>query len=148
MTPENPNEIPDEAAEGMHGKWFDPEATTFGDRLAGAREMAGMTQLQLAERLGVKEKTLDDWENDLLGPRAMRLSMLAGLLNVSLPWLLTGEGDGPGDPVEMTSYVRNGVQLLDEIREIASQMKLSADRLDRVEEELHALLRNDDVGAA
>ena len=24
--------------------WFDPEATTFGDRVAGAREQANMTQ--------------------------------------------------------------------------------------------------------
>lgn len=38
--------------------WFDPDATTFGDRLAGAREAAGMTQKEMAQRLGVKLKTL------------------------------------------------------------------------------------------
>ncbi|WP_324753570.1 helix-turn-helix transcriptional regulator [Roseovarius sp. Pro17] len=129
-------------------KWFDPEATTFGDRLAGAREMAGMTQAQLAKRLGVKKKTMDDWENDLRGPRAMRLSMLAGLLNVSLLWLLTGEGDGPGEPGIANSYVRGSHQLLDEIRAISAQMALNAERLARVEEELHALLKDDDDGAA
>jgi transcriptional regulator with XRE-family HTH domain len=133
-------EMIDDTAE----KWFDPEATTFGDRLAGAREMASMTQPELAKRLGVKKKTLDDWENDVRGPRAMRLSMLAGLLNVSLLWLLTGEGDGPGDPGEATSYVRGSHQLLDEIRAISAQMKLNADRLARVEEELHDLLKDDD----
>ncbi|MFX0542552.1 helix-turn-helix domain-containing protein [Roseovarius sp. S4756] len=129
-------------------KWFDPDATTFGDRLAGARELANMTQAQLAKRLGVKKKTLDDWENDLRGPRAMRLSMLAGLLNVSLLWLLTGDGDGPGEPGEATSYVRGSHQLLDEIRAISAQMKLNAERLARVEEELHELLRDEDAGDA
>ncbi|SEK50889.1 helix-turn-helix domain-containing protein [Roseovarius nanhaiticus] len=126
-------------------KWFDPDATTFGDRLAGAREMAGMTQAQLAKRLGVKKKTLEEWENDVRGPRAMRLSMLAGLLNVSLLWLLTGEGDGPGEPGEATSYVRGGEQLLDEIRAISAQMTLNAERLVRVEGELKALLKASDA---
>lgn len=125
-------------------KWFDPAATTFGDRLAGAREMAGMTQGQLAKRLGVKKKTMDDWENDLRGPRAMRLSMLAGLLNVSLLWLLTGEGDGPGDPGIATSYVRGSHQLLDEVRAISAQMTLNAERLARVEQELAAMLKDAD----
>ncbi|MEI4263659.1 helix-turn-helix domain-containing protein [Roseovarius sp. D0-M9] len=126
-------------------KWFDPDATTFGDRLAGARELANMTQAQLAKRLGVKKKTLEDWENDVRGPRAMRLSMLAGLLNVSLLWLLTGEGDGPGDPSEATSYVRGAHMLLDEIRAISAQMQLNAERLARVEVELHGLLKEDDA---
>jgi transcriptional regulator with XRE-family HTH domain len=127
------------------GKWFDPEVTTFGDRLAGAREIAGMTQGQLAKRLGVKKKTMEDWENDIRDPRAMRLSMLTGLLNVSLLWLLTGEGDGPGDLGDATSYVRGSHQLLDEIRTMASQMRLNAERLERVEEELHALLKDSDA---
>lgn len=129
-------------------EWFDPKATTFGDRLAGARELSGMTQGQLARRLGVKKKTMEDWENDLREPRAMRLSMLAGLLNVTLLWLLTGEGEGPGDPGVATSYTRNAHQLLDEIRGISAQMKLNADRLRRVEKELHDLLKDHDAGAA
>ncbi|PVA11378.1 transcriptional regulator [Pelagivirga sediminicola] len=129
-------------------KWFDPEATTFGDRLAGARELAGMTQAQLAKRLGVKKKTMDDWENDVRDPRAMRLSMLAGLLNVSLLWLLTGKGDGPGDMPDPTSFVRSGHQLLDEVRAVSAQMKLNAERLERVERELQDLLKADDAGAA
>jgi transcriptional regulator with XRE-family HTH domain len=103
-----------------------------------------MTQAQLAKRIGVKKKTLEDWEDDIRDPRAMRLSMLAGLLNISLLWLLTGEGDGPGDLGTATSYVRGSHQLLDEIRDISAQMSLNADRLVRVEQELHALLKDED----
>ena len=58
--------------------WYGPESATFGDRLAGAREAAGMTQAELARRLGVKKATIADWENDLSEPRANRLSMMAG----------------------------------------------------------------------
>lgn len=126
------------------GKWFDPDATTFGDRLAGAREISGMTQVQLAKRLGVRKKTLEDWENDISSPRANRLSMLAGLLNVSLFWLISGEGAGPGDPQDATSYVRGGQQLLDEVRAIAAQMQLNSERLARVEEELQEILEDSD----
>ena len=78
--------------------WFDPDATTFGDRVAGARERAGMTQAEMAKRLGVKLKTLKGWEDDLSEPRANKLSMMAGLLNVSLLWLLSGEGEAPMGP--------------------------------------------------
>lgn len=120
--------------------WYDPEATTFGDRLAGAREQAGMSQAQLAARLGIKTKTLERWENDHAEPRANRLSMLAGLLNVPFRWLLTGEGDGPSEPAEST-LSREAAELLTEIREISCQMRLASERLARVEKELVASLR-------
>ena len=60
--------------------WYGPDAATFGDRVAAARDAAGMTQAVLARRLGVRLATLRGWENDLSEPRANRLSMLAGLL--------------------------------------------------------------------
>ena len=120
--------------------WYDPEVTTFGDRLAGAREQTGMTQSELAKRLGVKKKTLEDWENDHNEPRANRLSMMAGLLNVTLSWLLIGEGEGPGDP-EDAAISREATVLLTEVREISVQMRLASERLSRVEKELQSLLR-------
>ena len=52
--------------------WYSPEASTFGDRVAGARDQAGMTQQQLAKRLGIRLATLRAWENDLSEPRANR----------------------------------------------------------------------------
>ena len=56
--------------------WYGPDAATFGDRVAGAREVAAMTQAQLARRLGVKKATLLGWEQDLSEPRANKLSMM------------------------------------------------------------------------
>ena len=52
--------------------WYGPEAATFGDRVAAAREQAGMTQAALAKRLGVRLPTLRAWEDDRSEPRANR----------------------------------------------------------------------------
>jgi transcriptional regulator with XRE-family HTH domain len=83
-------------------RWYAADVATFGDRLAGAREAAGLSQEDLAQRLGVRLTTLQNWEDDLAEPRGNRLQMLAGMLNVSLRWLLTAEGEGLPDPDEMT----------------------------------------------
>lgn len=80
------------------GGWYSDEAATFGDRLAAAREALGMDQKALAGRLGVKLSTIERWENDQSEPRANKLVILAGVLNVPMPWLLTGDGDGLDAP--------------------------------------------------
>ena len=58
--------------------WFSDEQATFGDRVAGARDAAGLTQDQLAEKLGVKPSTVRDWEDDVSEPRSNKLQMMAG----------------------------------------------------------------------
>jgi transcriptional regulator with XRE-family HTH domain len=67
---------------------------TLADRLVQAREDAGFSTAQLARRLGVKTQTLANWERGVNEPRANRLTMLAGLLNVSPAWLLDGRIGG------------------------------------------------------
>jgi transcriptional regulator with XRE-family HTH domain len=67
---------------------------TLADRLTRAREDAGLSTAQLARRLGVKTQTLANWERGVNEPRANRLTMLAGLLNVSPLWLLDGRIGG------------------------------------------------------
>jgi transcriptional regulator with XRE-family HTH domain len=84
--------------ETLQENWYAADVATFGDRLAGAREAAGLSQEDLAQRLGVRLTTLQNWEDDLAEPRGNRLQMLAGMLNVSLTWLLTAEGDGLSAP--------------------------------------------------
>lgn len=120
--------------------WFSEEAATFGDRLAGAREAVGLSQTELARRVGVKIKTLRGWEEDLNEPRANKLSMLSGLLNVSLRWLLTGEGEGVSEPSVGSDEVPEVRDLLLEIRDIKTQMSRSADQLGRLEKRLRKRL--------
>jgi transcriptional regulator with XRE-family HTH domain len=105
-----------------------------------------MSQAELAKRLGVKLKTLKGWENDLSEPRANKLSMMAGLLNVSLLWLLSGEGDGPDAPGEEGELSRDVTEMLTEIRDIRTHMAQYVDRLGRLEKTLRSKLK-DEAGA-
>lgn len=72
-----------------------PDNDTFGGRLYRARDAAGLTSRDLASRLSVNLVTVRAWESDRSAPTARRLTMMAGLLGVSLSWLLQGVGPGP-----------------------------------------------------
>ena len=123
--------------------WYGPDSATFGDRLAAAREAAGMTPEVLAKRLGVKHKTLQAWEDDISEPRANRLSMLAGVLNVSIVWLITGEGEGLSDPGEAETLSPDVNSVLTEIRALRGQFKTGAEKLGRLEKRLRLLLKDE-----
>lgn len=123
--------------------WYSPETATFGDRVVGAREAAGMTQKVLSKRLGIKTKTLVGWENDLAEPRANKLQMLAGVLNVSIVWLLTGEGDDIAAPDDTIGMDRDVKGLLAELRELREQAKTLAERVGSIEKRLRSHLSSD-----
>lgn len=116
--------------------WYGPETATFGDRLAAARENANMTQAQLARRLGVRKATLTGWEDDLSEPRANKLQMIAGLLNVSIMWLLNGEGDGVTAPDDDTSVGEDLGHAVAELHAIQSELRRLAERAGRLEKTL------------
>ncbi|TMV10361.1 helix-turn-helix domain-containing protein [Ruegeria sediminis] len=120
--------------------WFGPDAATFGDRVAGAREAAGMTQAQLARRLGVKKSTIVAWEDDLSEPRANRLSMMAGMLNVSIKWLLTGEGEGMEAPVDLSDETADLSAITAELRVLRGEMRSSAERAARLEKRVRLMM--------
>ena len=119
--------------------WYGPDAATFGDRVAAARESAGMSQGQLARRMGVKKTTLIGWEQDLSEPRANKLSMLSGLLNVSMSWLLTGEGDDLSAPSEDT-LGEDMAAIARELRSLREDLRQQAERAGRLEKTLRRLV--------
>ncbi len=53
---------------------------TLGKRIADKRKELGLDQYQLAERLGVSQSTLCDWENDEMMPRRARLPVISKVL--------------------------------------------------------------------
>lgn len=114
--------------------WYSNDAATFGDRVAAAREACQMSQKSLAKRLGVGLKTIEGWENDLSEPRANKLQMLAGVLNVSIPWLLTGEG--PGIQSEDETTTADLAMLLSEMRVLRADLLRGAERLAVIEKRL------------
>jgi len=121
--------------------WYGPDAATFGDRVAAAREAAGMTQTVLARRLGVRVTTLRAWENDTAEPRANRLSMLAGLLNVSMMWLINGEGEGLDGPEGAGTMTGDAADLLSDMRSLRVELAQSTKKVAHLEKRLRAMLQ-------
>lgn len=121
--------------------WYSNEAATFGDRVAAAREAQGLKNSVLARKLGVSSKTLDAWENDMSEPRANKLQMLSGVLNVSIPWLLTGEGTGVDAAVPESGDGEIG-ELMTEMRVLRSQIIQTADRIGILEKRLKSAMAN------
>lgn len=123
--------------------WFSADMATLGDRITAARDAARMTQADLAKRVAVKKTTIRAWEEDLSEPRAAKLSMLAGLLNVSITWLLTGEGEGAESPDDSSELSHDLAALLTELRSLREDMRRGADRAARLEKRLKALLEQE-----
>lgn len=124
----------------MTQTWYSDAHATLGDRIAAAREAAGMGQAELAQRLGVRARTLRDWEDDLSEPRANRLQMLAAMLGMSLRWLMTGEGDDLAPPDAEAPPARLVPRaVLSEVRDLRAEMLSLAERLGRLEKTLRPL---------
>ncbi len=129
---------PDQAFAADPLEDYSDATATFGDRLGLAREAMGLSQAELAERLGVKPQTLRNWEEDRAEPRANRLQMLAGLLNAPMPWLMSGQGEGPaagGTPGATAARA-----CLAELRRLRADQARIVERMARLEKRLLASL--------
>ena len=60
---------------------------TLGMMIAELRKEKGMTQLELAEKMGVTDKAVSKWERDLSCPDINSLPNLAEILGVSVDHL-------------------------------------------------------------
>jgi transcriptional regulator with XRE-family HTH domain len=68
---------------------------TIGGRISLARDALNMSVEDISRIVGVTQETWQNWENDRSAPRADQLDVIAGTLQVSLAWLLSGRGVGP-----------------------------------------------------
>ena len=62
---------------------------TTGERIKAARKAAGMTQAELAAKLGISYVGVSQWENDLRNPKYETLQRIASALN-TVPFMLLG----------------------------------------------------------
>ena len=61
---------------------------TFGNMIATMRKERGMTQLELAEKMGVTDKAVSKWERDLSFPDVNTLPKLAEIFDVTVDELM------------------------------------------------------------
>lgn len=76
---------------------------TLGKRIMALRKAAGMTQEQVAERLGVSPQAVSKWENDVSCPDVTMIPRIARLFNVSTDELL-GLKASTVRPADTSSY--------------------------------------------
>ncbi len=66
---------------------------TLGMTIAERRKALGLTQLELAERVGVTDKAVSKWERELSCPDIGTLPALAEVFGVSVDELMQGRPD-------------------------------------------------------
>ena len=64
---------------------------TLGMMISSLRKAKGMTQLELAEKMGVTDKAVSKWERDLSYPDINTIPKLADLFDTSVDELMQGQ---------------------------------------------------------
>ena len=85
--------------------------TAIGSYIARKRKEQNLTQEQLAQQLGVSNKTVSKWENGKCMPDYSIIQTLCEALHVTLPELMDGE-----DAAEDSVRVYDDEQILDLLR--------------------------------
>lgn len=70
---------------------------TLADRIAKARNHAGLSQAELAEKLPAARNTLSRWERGDMQPSQRSLEAISRATGVSLDWLLQGDPTSPSE---------------------------------------------------
>ncbi len=65
----------------------------FGDNFKKLRQESKLSQKQVAERLGIYQSNVSDWENDISRPEYEKLIQLTKLYGCSIAELLGVEED-------------------------------------------------------
>lgn len=86
---------------------------TLGAMIAALRKEKGMTQLELAEKMGVTDKAVSKWERDLSCPDVNTIPRLAELFGISVDELMQVKttSKGKSDKSELVNLILRGVGL-------------------------------------
>ena len=116
-----------------------PDRSTIGGRIESARHQLGFSINQLARRIGVQRKTLENWENDRSEPRVDKLMKLAGVIQVPMIWLLTGDtpqalehAPGPPETAKIAQKLDRALAMQQELAALLIEVSADVTRLQRV----------------
>lgn len=82
----------------------------FNEKIFQCRKQMGLSQEELAERIGVSRQAVSKWELGTAQPELDKLKLLAKTFGVSTDWLLDDAQDAPQNaapPVEKRSWVED-----------------------------------------
>lgn len=103
---------------------------TFGSTIAALRKEKGMTQLELAQSMGVTDKAVSKWERNLSFPDVASLPRLAEQLGVSVDELLEAKTSAQEEPAR--NKVRPLIELV--LKAIALAMGVGVTALSIMDE--------------
>lgn len=72
----------------LHSGYVYRYTMTLGERIKARRTELGLTQAQLAEKAGVRQPTLSNWESGAGSPQLAKLTSVAAALGVTLAELV------------------------------------------------------------
>lgn len=86
---------------------------SFGTMIAALRKERGMTQLELAEQMGVTDKAVSKWERDLSFPDVSSLPRLAEIFGISVDELMQGKeqagSQNTGEKAALVDVILKGI---------------------------------------
>lgn len=86
---------------------------TIGEFLAALRKANGYTQQEVADKLGISNRTLSAWENNKAYPDILTLPAIAEIYGVTTDEILRGErlqtGDSTGATAELSQKAQEGI---------------------------------------
>lgn len=77
---------------------------SLGEKLLGLRKKEGLSQEDVADKLGVSRQTVSKWETDQTVPELIKAKLLSQLYNISYDYLISGSHLG-GDVTSIEMIV-------------------------------------------
>jgi len=88
-----------------------PDPVSLGERIRDARKGAGMSQIDLAKRVGVSQPAVANWESGIHDPRRLMIAKIAEALQVSPDWLAGAtRSAAEADKHPAAAYIRRPLQ--------------------------------------
>lgn len=92
---------------------------SIGERISQLRQENHISQLQLADALGISRQAISKWENDQTAPDTINLIRLADVLNTEVEYLATGK-----KPVYTYPVVVDKIKTIEKIVKVEKVVKV------------------------